>query len=124
MCALLVTPAFATLAPEYYQRARRDADSVVIIAITHVEGLPRGTGHGTCMVHGRVVALERGTRFARGSTLSVGVPCAKPNAQIPSGPVIWQDHDALRRSRWGRAFLTPEGGLALYQYDILPALPD
>lgn len=121
--ALMASPAFAVLAPEYYEAARREAAAVIVVEVEGVRGLGIGPGFGDCEVRGRVAAVERGGSHTEGQSIVIDVPCSRPGARVPAGPVIWQNHDDLRASRWGRAFLTADGRLALHQYDILAVYP-
>lgn len=116
--AVLATPAFAALAPEYYAAARRDAPDVIVFEVRKV-ATPTPLAFGTCKVSARVTVVERGTRYSVGQELVIETPCARPGAPIPAGGTVWQDLSALRFSTHGRAFLKAEGGLALDQYDIL-----
>ena len=115
----LASPAFALLAPQYYQQARDTASDVVVIAVRKVDTPPLWVGHGTCVVRGRVETVERGARYAPGADVAIDVPCLRHARGIPAGPVMWKSIDGLRHAPRGRAFLTGAGGLALYQYDPL-----
>jgi hypothetical protein len=116
-------PAFAALAPEYYEQARANADSVVVVRVERVAGLALMRASGDCRVSGVVEAVERGSRHSVGDALSIVVPCRRANAQIPASGVQYEEANELRRSRWGRAWLDANGELALYQYDILASYP-
>jgi hypothetical protein len=119
--ALCSLSARAALPPHYYEEARRTADSVVVISVAHVRGLWLWRGYGDCRVSGRVERVERGERYRPDDPIVVDVPCRRAHAEIPASGVQYQDLNELRRSRRGRAWLTPDGALALYQYDILGA---
>lgn len=119
----LATAAQAALSPQYYEEARNTADSVVIVRVDGVRQAPRSKGFGDCVVYGRVAGVERGDRYAAGDRISIDVPCRRPNADVPASGVLYENALELGRSRWGRAYLTTEGELALYQYDILPERP-
>jgi hypothetical protein len=125
LCAAvaLAGAAHAALAPQYYEEARRNADSIVVIHISEVDDLPFSRGYGDCTVRGRVAAVERGSRYAANQRIEITVPCKRNNAAVPASGVQWQDVRDLRRYRWGRAWLTPEGELALSQYEILRRYP-
>lgn len=110
------TSAWAALAPEYYQRAREQAADVVVIDVAHVD--PPARPAGDCQVLGAVRSVERGTTYRVGQEIEITVPCMRPSAEIPSGPVIWQDLTTLSRAPAGRAFLN-NGALVLYQYEVL-----
>jgi hypothetical protein len=115
-------PAFAALAPQYYEQARTNADSVIVVRVERVSGLALGD-RGTCHVVGVVAAVERGTRYQVDARVTIGVPCRRLHADVPASGVQYKEVHELRRSRWGRAFLDANGDLALYQYDILAAYP-
>jgi len=119
LAACLATPAVAALAPEWYEKARRDAPHVVVLEVERVNGLGPTQDHGTCTVIGKVRAVERGGHYRVGGPVEVAVPCAKPRAQVPAGPAQWQGYAALKDSRAGRAWMTRPGELALFQYQIL-----
>lgn len=121
--AALVDGAQAALAPQYYTEARTNADSVIVIRIHEVDGLDFSRAYGDCRVQGRVAAVERGSRYAVGQLVNIAVPCMRNNAAIPAGATQWQDYRDIRRYRWGRAWLTPEGELALSQYEIVRRYP-
>lgn len=113
------TPAFAALAPQYYEQARREAAEVVVIRVERVEEPGFFRDHGDCTVIGKITAVERGRAYRVGSPARITVPCMKPDANIPAGGVQWQSMGRLKASKSGRAFMTAPGRLALYQYEIL-----
>lgn len=117
LVAALASPAGAALEGKYYQQARDNAPNVVVIEVLKVTPPPRPTGE--CIVQGKVIEVERGTRYAPGDLLSLAVMCRKRGAEVKAGPVVWQERDELKRSKTGRAFLGPDGGITLYQYDVL-----
>jgi hypothetical protein len=116
-------PAFAALPPQYYEEARANAESVLVVRIERTAGLAFRRGYGDCHVFGVVEAVERGSRYSAGDAVRISVPCRRPNAQIPASGVQYEEVAELRRSRWGRAWLNVNGELALYQYDILASYP-
>jgi hypothetical protein len=116
-------PAFAALPPQYYEEARANAESVLVMRIERVAGLPLMRWYGDCQVTGVVETVERGSRHRAGDTIHIAVPCMRENAQIPASGVQYEQASELRRSRWGRAWLNANGELALYQYDILALYP-
>jgi hypothetical protein len=116
-------PVFAALAPQYYEEARANAESVLVVRIERATGLPFMRGYGPCRVSGIVEAVERGSRYRVGEPITISVPCRRQNAQIPASGVQYEGVSELRRSRWGRAWLDAHGELALYQYDILASYP-
>ncbi|MEP9365921.1 hypothetical protein [Xanthobacter sp. VNH20] len=121
MVAGLSAPAQALLAPQYYEQARNEAASVIVIAVRAVT--PPDAGFGSCRVAGRVQAVERGATYAVGQDVSLAVPCRKAGAQPPVGGTIYQDVDALRATPFGRAYLDAQGALALSQYEQLKTWP-
>jgi hypothetical protein len=123
MCCFFAVSAHAALEPRYYEEARQNADSVVVVRVERVAGLPFWRGYGDCRVTGRIEAVERGSRYAIGERIVIATPCHRAGAEMPTGGVQYKEHGELRRSRWGRAWLEADGSLALYQYDILAAAP-
>ena len=61
------------------EQARTTATTVLRIAIDHV-GYPRGMT-GSCLVQGRVAAVERGPALRPGGSIEVFVPCG-PDASL------------------------------------------
>lgn len=118
---LTATPAFAALAPEYYQRARDEAADVVVISVTDVSAPPE-RGYGDCNVTGQVAAVERGETYTVGQDITISVSCSLPNARVPIGGVLWKGYEALRAAPAGRAYLN-NGAVALSQYEILNEAP-
>lgn len=122
LAILAFTPgARALLAPQYYEQARREAASVIVLEVRSVT--PPDGAFGLCQVAGAVRRVERGTAFAVGQAAKVGVPCAKPDARPPLGGTIYQGIASLKAAPFGRAYLDAAGGLALSQYETLDALP-
>ncbi|MFG1425655.1 hypothetical protein [Roseixanthobacter glucoisosaccharinicivorans] len=121
MLAGLSAPAQALLAPQYYEQARKEAASVIVIAVNAVT--PPSEGYGACQVNGQVKAVERGAAYAVGQDVTLAVPCRKAGAQPPLGGTIYQDVDALRAAPFGRAYLDAQGALALSQYEMLKTWP-
>ncbi|QTL05852.1 hypothetical protein J5J86_11455 [Aquabacter sp. L1I39] len=117
----LAPEAKALLAPHYYEQARREAASVIVLEISAVT--PPEGAFGQCQVAGIVRRVERGTAFAAGQAATIGVPCATPQARPPLGGTIYQDMARLKAAPYGRAYLDAAGGLALSQYEALDALP-
>lgn len=115
-----VGPAFAAMAPEVYEAARRDAADVVIVALAGA--LPPESGnYGKCQVVGTVLVVERGSRYSPGAPISLAVDCAEPGADYPDGGALYQDLASLLVSTYGRAWLGPDGTIALSQYEQLTA---
>ncbi len=117
----LAPDAHALLAPQYYEQARREAASVIVLEVNAVT--PPEAAFGLCQVAGIVRAVERGSAFAVGQAATVGVPCATPEARPPLGGTIYQETARLKAAPYGRAYLDAAGGLALSQYEMLDALP-
>lgn len=121
-CLVAPLPALALMAPQYYEQARREAASVIVIKVANVEG-PGPEGYGTCAVRGTVAKVERGAAYKAGQAVSLGVPCARPGVQPPIGGTIWQGVEALKVAPYGRAWLDAEGKVVLSQYQRLEAAP-
>lgn len=111
----------ALLAPQYYEQARKEAASVIVIAVTAVT--PPSEGYGACQVKGQVQAVERGATYAAGQDVVLAVPCRKADAQPPLGGTIYQDVNLLSAMPFGRAYLDAQGALALSQYEMLKTWP-
>lgn len=117
----LTPDAHALLAPQYYEQARREAASVIVLEVNAVT--PPEGAFGLCQVAGIVRRVERGTAFAAGRAATIGVPCATPEARPPLGGTIYQQVARLKAAPYGRAYLDAAGGLALSQYEALDTLP-
>lgn len=113
---LCATPAYAALAPQYYEQARESAPNVIVFDVVRVT--PPEAPSGDCLVEGKVIRSERGDRYVTGGTVTIEVPCMKPRAPVKSGPTVWQDMDALVRSAHGKAWLDDSGHLVLDQYQL------
>lgn len=115
--AALTGQAFAVLAPEYYEEARRSAPNHVQIEIDDVSG-PRG-GMGACDVKGKIVRVFKGD-LAPGAKLRFDVSCYDYGA-IPSGPTLWTDYDALSDAKYLEAFMSGDTKprIALDQVEII-----
>jgi hypothetical protein len=118
--AAVAGPAFAVLAPQYYQEARDTARDVVVFKVDQVDAERPADGYGTCMVTGTVESVERGGNYTAGGPIRVQFPCMWPHAAPMAGGVIWQTPAELRASHRGRAWMQSPGRLALFQYEILP----
>ena len=118
--AAVAGPAFAALAPQYYEEARNRAAHVVVVKVERVNWVRPRNGRGECIVLGRIESIDRGDHYRVGARARIAVPCIAPDAEMMAGPVIWQRPDALRASKRGRAWMNQPGKLALYQYEILP----
>lgn len=116
---MMAAPAFAQLPQPYYDQARRDASSIVVIELRDVSPPPYTQGFGNCVVRGRVIGVLQGTRHRQGQDIRLDVPCAHRGAPTPVGAAMWQDFETLRQSPYGRAYLAGDGTLALYQYEPL-----
>lgn len=115
---LLAAPAAAMMAPEYYQQARDEAPNVIVIAVHEVE--PAKDDMGSCIVHGIVATVDRGTKYAVGDDVAIAVDCLGPKAtDVPVGGTIWQDMPTLVKSHRGRAWLDDDGQIMLSQYELL-----
>ena len=114
-------PAWALLAPQYYEQARREAMSVLLLAVEKT--VPPASGFGACQVTGTVRAVERGTAYAPGQAITLEVPCVAPGAQPPLGGTIYQPIARLTAAPYGRAYLDAGGAVVLSQYEPLDTLP-
>ncbi len=114
-------PAFALMPPYVYETARKEAASVIVIAVEKVE-VPR-KGFGNCAVAGTVKVVERGTAYTVGQAVTLAVSCAVAGATTPIGGIIWQPVEKLKASRFGRAYLDAAGAVAMSQYEQLAELP-
>lgn len=104
------------LPPGAYADARRDAPNVVVIEVARVEPI----GPFVCAVHGRVRKVERGRKYKKGDAITIETPAIGHElARPPIGGAVFQDFAALSASRFGRAYLSDEGVLALSQYQIM-----
>lgn len=117
----LTGPALALMPPYVYESARRDARSVIVLAVEGVE-VPRRE-FGACTVSGTVRVVERGDAFTAGQKVQIAVPCARKDASPPIGGTIYQPVETLTASRFGRAWLDADGKVVLSQYEQLAALP-
>lgn len=109
------------MAPEYYERARKNAPDVIVVKVGGVTA-PEAS-FGNCQVRGTVAKVERGSRYAIGSAVDISVPCRKPGATPPLGPVLYNAFADLQTYPFGRAYLQEDGRLSLYQYHPLKAFP-
>lgn len=115
--AALTGPAAAVLAPEYYEEARRSAPNHVQIEILDVAS-PSG-GMGLCSVEGKIARAFKGD-LAPGAELRFDVSCYD-YGNIPSGPTLWTDYDALSEAKYLEAFMSAdaEPKIALDQVEII-----
>ena len=119
--ALWSQGASALMPPYVYESARDNAASVILLTVEKVT--PPRRSFGSCTVDGTVARVERGTTYQVGQKVSIGVPCARPDASPPIGGTIYQDIGTLTASKFGRAYLDAEGKVTLSQYEQLSALP-
>jgi hypothetical protein len=123
ICALaaasVATPAFAMLAPQYYERARDTAPDVVVFKVERVTGQRGADGYGVCNVAGKVETVERGAHYRAGGPVTVQVPCRFPGAGPQPSCVLFQTPAALRASKRARVWLERPGKPALDQYQTL-----
>lgn len=105
MAALGAAPAGAVLPPEVYRAARMEARYHVQVAVESVAQPARSPG--PCTVSGRVVRLFRGAagELAFGTPVRFEVSCRRPGDEIPAGPVLWTDAEALARARYLEVYL-------------------
>lgn len=117
LIALTLFAAPAELPPYVYERARREAVSVVVIEVERVIGLA-GEISGACHVEGRITAVERGPR-AVGEHLTLDVPCVGARWVPRPGPWPGFPEAQMTGSRRGRAWLNAGDRLVRRGYDIL-----
>lgn len=117
--ASVATPAFAMLAPQYYEQARANAPDVVVFKVERVTTRRSADGRGVCSVSGKVETVQRGTHYRVGGPITVETNCLFPGAAPAASCVIYQSPAQLRASSRGRAWLEQPGKLALDQYEIL-----
>lgn len=105
--ALMATaaPALAELPPHVYQRARADADTVMIIEVREVVGLADGQASGTCVVRGMAAEIQRSDRYRVGDHVSIATPCIGPAYQAMPGPFPGYDARALQSIQRALVFL-------------------
>lgn len=109
------------LPPEAYARARAEADTVMVIDIVSVAGLPFWRSHGTCRVVGGVESVERGRGAGQGPALgrlTVDVPCVQPSYNPPPAPFAGYPQGPLRRAERAKVYLK-NGALVLRGLDVL-----
>jgi hypothetical protein len=114
-------PGHALMAPEYYERARKNAPDVIVLKVGTVIGPVEA--YGLCKVEGTVAQVERGNRYKPGASVAVDVPCRKPGATPPLGPVLYNAFADLQTYPFGRAYLLEDGRLSLFQYHPLRKYP-
>ncbi|RZJ17550.1 MAG: hypothetical protein EON91_08995 [Brevundimonas sp.] len=103
--ASMATPTWAELPPYVYERARAEADTVMIIAVHEVAGLADGQARGTCVVRGVIEEVQRGDRHALGDEVAVDTPCIGPTYQSMPGPFPGYDAQALKAMQRALVFL-------------------
>ncbi len=114
--------AFAVLAPEYYEQARRSAANHVQIDIEDVD--EPGGGMGDCVVTGKVAKVFRGDLMP-GAEIAFSVACYD-YGDMPVGGTLWTDMDALSDAKVLEAFMTagPKPRILLDQVEIVPEARD
>ena len=117
LIALALVAAPMDLPPHVYERARREAVSVVVIEAERIEGL-NGRTSGACTVSGRITAVERGPHRV-GERLTLAVPCIGPRYQARPGPWPGYPEATMTGSSRGRAWLDAGDGLVRRGYDVL-----
>lgn len=99
-------PANAVLPPTAYKAARDAAPLWLSVKVSSVSTPPTPTG--ICRVTGTVVNVLRNRGVARvkpGTKLSFGIHCRRPGAEIPAGPVLWQQVPQLEASKFVEVYL-------------------
>ncbi|MFO1015491.1 MAG: hypothetical protein U1E50_17200 [Caulobacteraceae bacterium] len=116
--ALLMAPlpAWAMLAPQYYQQARDEAPDVIVVHVVAVV-YPEAP-IGECKLATKVIAVERGQTYWVEQGVVMRVHCRRGNAEIPAGGTIWTDMARLKPGIDARVFMK-DGKPALDAFDIL-----
>ena len=125
LCALVGGQAYALMAPEYYQKARGEAQYHVQIDITKVEA-PR-TGAGTCAVEGQVLQIFKDAtgKLAKDQIIGFTVSCRRKDDKVPIGGMLWLDTDALEKADYMEVYLNDAADgfdVALWNYKLIPKL--
>jgi hypothetical protein len=115
----------ALMAPEYYQKARADAQYHVQIDITKVDA-PR-EGAGTCAVEGQVLEIfkDASGKLAKDEIIGFTVACHRKGDKVPIGGTLWLDTDELEKADYMEVYLNDgPGGLdvALWNYKLIPKI--
>lgn len=98
-------PAWAELPPYVYEQARAEADTVMIVAVREVTGLPDDQDSGTCVVRGVVAEIQRGDRHAVGDEVSIDTPCIGPDYPAMPGPFPGYNAVALKTVQRALVFM-------------------
>jgi hypothetical protein len=127
LCALVGGQAYALMAPEYYRKARAEAQYHVQIDITKVEA-PR-VGSGTCAVEGQVLEIfkDAADKLAKDQIIGFTVACHRKDEKIPVGGTLWLDTDALEKADYMEVYLNDAADgldVALWNYKLIPKISD
>ena len=122
MLLLLVSPAAAVLAPEFYAKARKEAPYHVQVRILSVNG-PLKTP-GECAITSEVVRIFRDVsgRLKQATRLAFTISCRKPADELNVGGALWQDYDSLLSAEFLEVFLTKTNGgyaVVMWQSQII-----
>jgi hypothetical protein len=101
-----------------YAKARHNAAHHLQLKIDHVEPLPWYADHGACGVTGEVARVYRGDHHP-GDKLVIAIDCAKPRANLPSGPQLWTAWRAIEQAAYVEAYLNADGAVAHWQTVLL-----
>ena len=115
--ALLPAAAGAELPPEAYERARAGADAVLRIDVTAVDRPRIAFETATCILRGRVAAVERGDEAA-GAPVAIEVPCIGEGWRPMPGPFPGYQAAGLAGLRAARVYLN-RGRLVMRGLDPL-----
>jgi hypothetical protein len=123
----LVGTAQALMAPEYYQKARAEAEYHVQIDITKVDA-PR-EGAGTCAVEGQVLEIFKDAtgKLTKDQIIGFTVACHRKGEEVPIGGTKWLDTGALEKADYMEVYLNdgPNGfEVALWNYRLIPKISD
>ena len=127
MCALVGGQAYALIAPEYYRKARAEAQYHVQIDITKVEA-PR-QGPGTCAVEGQVLQIFKDAtgKLAKDQIIGFTVACHRQGDTVPVGGTLWLDTDALENADYMEVYLDAAADgfdVAMWNYKLIPKISD
>lgn len=105
LCFLAASPALAELPPYVYEQERKSATSVVVVDVETIGRLPRGQTQGSCLVKGRVAAVERGDAYKTGDHFELPIPCIGAKWQPMPGPFPGYQEAGLAKVRHGRFYI-------------------
>lgn len=122
LCLLPIAQAAATMAPEYYERARQEAAFHVQVRVLSVNGPAKTPGE--CAITSEVVRIfrDRSGMLKQATRLAFTVSCRKSGDEVMVGDALWQDYDRLLRADYIEVFLNKinDGyAVAMWQAQII-----